>query len=325
MMMFVSTAIGFGYLLIGLIQAQTMSIKSHIQSHRNLLAASTLTFEGGPGNNQFVGNFYNGGAGGNLGIYVNNAFFAIDDDNGGSWPISNQPGPVTALYFLSADAYINVDNGFTSIGFYYSSGVTSGIYYELYSEVGAGGTKLLTSPTLPSNVVGAVNFIDWDATSSANFGVAKSVKFFNLLAEGSDRVLFDDIAFNAAPPTSSPTKAPTKAPTDAPTKAPTKTPSKAPTKAPTMAPTDAPTKAPTKAPSKAPSKAPTKAPTTAPSKAPTKSPTKAPSTTTTNAPSLTPSASPTISSDCGLFGFSFFCPRRTKCGFWERLFGIGDC
>ena len=28
---------------------------------------------------------------------------------------------------------------------------------------------------------------------------------------------------------------------------------------------------------------------------------------------------------CGLFGLSFFCPRRGECGFWRRLLNLGNC
>jgi hypothetical protein len=28
---------------------------------------------------------------------------------------------------------------------------------------------------------------------------------------------------------------------------------------------------------------------------------------------------------CGMFGLSFFCPRRGHCGFLRRLFNMGGC
>ena len=39
---------------------------------------------------------------------------------------------------------------------------------------------------------------------------------------------------------------------------------------------------------------------------------------------VAPSKSP-ISTQCGLLGFNFFCPRPGKCGFWRRLFSVGQC
>jgi hypothetical protein len=79
------------------------------------------------------------------------------------------------------------------------------------------------------------------------------------------------------------------------------------TKSPTMVPTRLPTKAPINTPSKAPSNVPVINPTVM---MPTQDPT------------TMPQAPPT---GCGLFGFSIFCPRRGKCGFFRRLFNIQGC
>ena len=59
---------------------------------------------------------------------------------------------------------------------------------------------------------------------------------------------------------------------------------------------------------------------TAPTNAPTKTPVKAPPTAPTRVPST--AANPT---SCGLLRWNFFCPRRGKCGFFRRLFGIHGC
>jgi hypothetical protein len=119
----------------------------------------------------------------------------------------------------------------------------------------------------------------------------------------------------------------TKAPTTSPTKTPTETPvaTDAPTKAPTRVPSNTPTKSPTKSPSatKIPTASPTKVP--APVPVPVKTPTKAP----VNVPSTTsvPVSPPTTTATeiCGIFGFSFFCPRRGNCGFFKRLVNFGNC
>ena len=58
---------------------------------------------------------------------------------------------------------------------------------------------------------------------------------------------------------------------------------------------------------------------TSPTLAPTKIPTKAP---TVPSPILLPVNTPT---NCGLFGFNWFCPRRGKCGLFRRLFRIHGC
>ena len=61
-----------------------------------------------------------------------------------------------------------------------------------------------------------------------------------------------------------------------------------------------------------------------PNKIPVRSPTKLPTKAPTNIPV---SVAPTIpaTSDCGLFGLNFFCPRRGKCGFWRRFLNRGRC
>ena len=60
-------------------------------------------------------------------------------------------------------------------------------------------------------------------------------------------------------------------------------------------------------------------PTFDPTRAPTFVPTKAP---TVPSPILLPVNTPT---NCGLFGFNWFCPRRGKCGLFRRLFRIHGC
>jgi hypothetical protein len=89
------------------------------------------------------------------------------------------------------------------------------------------------------------------------------------------------------------------------------------TKSPTMVPTRLPTKAPMNTPSKAPS--PPSAATNTPSNVPVNRPTVM---MPTQDPTTMPQAPPT---GCGLFGFSIFCPRRGKCGFFRRLFNIQGC
>ena len=55
-------------------------------------------------------------------------------------------------------------------------------------------------------------------------------------------------------------------------------------------------------------------------------PTKAPSTKPTKAPSRAPIVAPVNPpTNCGLFGWNLFCPRRGKCGLLRRLFKIHGC
>ena len=136
--------------------------------------------------------------------------------------------------------------------------------------------------------------------------------------------------------TKAPTKAPTKTPTNAPTSAPTSAPTNAPTSAPTSAPTNAPTGAPVKgggdapaAPISVPVPMTAPAPVLIPIPVPVTVPVRleVPSTTiTTKVPTKAPSYKPVLApTNCGIFGWNFFCPRRGKCGFVRRLFNYHGC
>jgi FG-GAP repeat len=133
-------------------------------------------------------------------------------------------------------------------------------------------------------------------------------------------------------PTKQPTNIPTKSPTNLPTKSPTKTPTKQPTKVPTKTPTKSPTKTPTTQPTNVLTKSPTKTPTTQPTKFSTKQPTKVATRTPTKVPIMSWTTPPTkvptytpTEENCGILGWNFFCPRRGKCGFWKRLWNLGNC
>ena len=79
-----------------------------------------------------------------------------------------------------------------------------------------------------------------------------------------------------------------------------------------------PTRAPTKVPSKAPTKTPTKLPTKVHVPGPIISPTRAPNLTA-------PTPSIPVNDKCGLFGWNIFCPRKSKCGWFLRVFNIREC
>jgi hypothetical protein len=82
-----------------------------------------LTFEG-IGDFQQVGNFYNGGGGGNLGVSFGpgaTAFVAFD--SGGSGLFSNEPSPDSAVFFNAASCCVNLNvmsapAGFTTFSFF---------------------------------------------------------------------------------------------------------------------------------------------------------------------------------------------------------------
>ena len=73
---------------------------------------------------------------------------------------------------------------------------------------------------------------------------------------------------------------------------------------------------------------PTKTPTFVPTRNPTRPPTITPIFVSTKTPTRTPTNIPlpiTSPNRCGIFGLNLFCPRRGNCGFFRRLFNIGNC
>ena len=73
---------------------------------------------------------------------------------------------------------------------------------------------------------------------------------------------------------------------------------------------------------------PTKTPTFVPTRNPTRPPTITPIFASTKTPTRTPTNIPlpiTSHNRCGIFGLNLFCPRRGNCGFFRRLFNIGNC
>ena len=73
---------------------------------------------------------------------------------------------------------------------------------------------------------------------------------------------------------------------------------------------------------------PTKTPTFVPARNPTRPPTITPIFASTKTPTRTPTNIPlpiTSHNRCGIFGLNLFCPRRGNCGFFRRLFNIGNC
>lgn len=110
-------------------------------------AVITLDFEG-VGDNNAVGNFYNGGAGTNYGVsFSDNALALVDSDAGGSGNFGGEPSPNTIMFFLTGnDAIMTVAGGFdTGFSFWYSS-----VYYTGSVSVYDINDNLLASLTLPT-------------------------------------------------------------------------------------------------------------------------------------------------------------------------------
>jgi len=163
-------------------------------------ATTVLTFEG-LGNQEDVGNFYNGGAGGNLGIAFTNALGLIDADAGGSGNFGGEPSPNTAIFFLNSNAStMNVLGGFdTGFSFFYTSPFYLGSV-RVYDGLDGTGNILATLdlPLTPDNGQPdpSGNYSPF-LPFGVNFaGLAHSVDFGGV----ANQIAFDDITLGSATP-----------------------------------------------------------------------------------------------------------------------------
>lgn len=164
--------------------------------------AIVLTFEG-IGNQSPVGNFYNGGAGGNFGIGFNaDALGVIDSDAGGTGNTANEPSGQTVLFFLTGSAAImNVSAGFdTGFSFFYSSNTTLGSI-SVYDGLNGTGNVLATMSLAQQfnlNCTGDPNgqYCNWTPIGVTFSGLAKSVAF----AGAPNFIAFDNITLGSATP-----------------------------------------------------------------------------------------------------------------------------
>lgn len=163
-------------------------------------AITVLTFEG-IADSTAVGNYYNGGAGGNLGIaFSGNTLALIDQDAGGKGNFANEPSSKTAMFFLTgSSAILNVAAGFdTGFSFFYSSSLAASV--SVWSGVNATGTLLgtlnLDSQYTANNCKGdpTGQYCNWSAIGVSFAGLARSIDF----AGTANMVAFDDITFGSA-------------------------------------------------------------------------------------------------------------------------------
>jgi hypothetical protein len=156
----------------------------------------TLDFEG-IGNGDDVLNFYNGGAGGNIGVsFDNNARASIDNDvqpGGGSF--ENEPSPSTVMDFRGTGTIMNVAGGFDTFSTYYSAGNQNQPgSIELFSGLnGTGSVAILTNLLTPTSGNGVDDrFTTFSLASFSGFGTAQSVRFGGT----ANQILFDNVSFN---------------------------------------------------------------------------------------------------------------------------------
>jgi hypothetical protein len=157
-------------------------------------AVVTLTFEG-LGDQAPVGNFYNGGPGGNLGIaFGADSLAIISNAAGGSGNFSNAPSGSTVLFFLSgAGAVMNVAAGFdTGFSFFYADQVGFTGSVSVFSGLNGTGS-VLASLSLPSTPDPYNVFVPIGVSFS---GTAESVLF----SGSANFIAFDDVTLGASSP-----------------------------------------------------------------------------------------------------------------------------
>jgi hypothetical protein len=165
-----------------------------------------LTFED-IGNLVPIGNYYNGGAGGNLEITFGPQSLAIVSIlNGGSGNFANAPSGDTIAFFLNGVGDVmNAAGGFnTGFSFFYSATTNPGTV-TVWSGLDGTGT-LLATLTLPPNgfCTPGPNFCHWTAAGVTFAGTAESVNFSGTANE----IGFDNITLGSATAGGGPTTTP---------------------------------------------------------------------------------------------------------------------
>jgi hypothetical protein len=156
-----------------------------------------LTFEG-VGDLVPVGNFYNGGAGGNLGIVFGpDSLALVSILAGGSGAFSNAPSGDTVAFFETGTGdLMNVAAGFTTgVSFFYSAAGSGSVM--VWSGLNGTGT-LLASLSLPPNpgspCMPSIFFCNWTAKGVTFAGTAESVNF----GGAPFQIAFDNITLGSA-------------------------------------------------------------------------------------------------------------------------------
>jgi hypothetical protein len=155
-------------------------------------APIVLTFEG-LGNEQAIGDYYNGGAGGNYGIsFGSDSLALIESSAGGTGNFSNPPSGTTVAFFLGGPGDVmDVAAGFdTGFSFYYADQVGFTGSVSVYDGLDGTG-NLLTSLSLPSTPDPYTVFVPIGVNFS---GTAKSVVF----GGSANYIAFDNVTLGSS-------------------------------------------------------------------------------------------------------------------------------
>jgi hypothetical protein len=155
-----------------------------------------LTFEGIP-DETAIGNYYNGGAGGSLGIgFGPDALAIVSELSGGTGNFSNQPSGDTIAFFLTGPGDVmDVAAGFTTgFSFFYTSTSNPGSV-SVWSGLDGTGTELATLDLAALGTCDpAPNFCNWSMQGVSFSGTAKSAIFSGV----ADEIGFDNITIGSA-------------------------------------------------------------------------------------------------------------------------------
>jgi hypothetical protein len=154
-----------------------------------------LTFEG-VGNFVTVGNFYNGGAGGSLGVAFGSGSLALTPLPVGNGDFTNAPSGDTILFFLpGAGDVMNVAGGFnTGFSLFYTAAMAPGSI-TLWSGLDGTGS-LLATLSLPVNGACTTASCNWTPAGVTFAGTAESVDF----SGSAGNVGFDNVTLGSAAP-----------------------------------------------------------------------------------------------------------------------------
>jgi hypothetical protein len=170
-------------------------------------AVNVLTFEGLQ-DYEPVGDFYNGGTGGNgstggpnYGVSFNpEALALIDSDEGGNGNIANEPSGKTVAFFINgSNVTMNVAAGFTN-GFSFKYASSQAASVTVYDGLDGTGNVLGTLP-LSANAFGCPgdpggDFGCWSPVGITFAGVAKSASFGAI----ANQAAIDDVTLGSATP-----------------------------------------------------------------------------------------------------------------------------
>jgi hypothetical protein len=151
-----------------------------------------LYFEG-LGNDAQIGNFYDGGGGGNLGVDFNPGSLGATEAGSGGF-LANEPSPVTVAYYTGPAMIMDVAAGFdTGFSFFYAQGASTAPV-RVFS--GLDGTGTLLASVILEETSGP--FFNWVPVGLPFAGTARSVVLGG--TNSTDDILFDNITLGSATP-----------------------------------------------------------------------------------------------------------------------------